>query len=82
MNNQGSYQGGQGMDYTVDMVFCIDATGSMENLTGSQKRIINMVKENALRFYDDMLHKMEAKHKPMAKGAWEKSHYIKVEAVN
>lgn len=39
-NNQ---QSGFGMDYTVDMVFCIDATGSMENFTGSQKCIINMV---------------------------------------
>lgn len=26
-NFQGSY--GQSMDYTVDMVFCIDATGSI-----------------------------------------------------
>lgn len=65
---QGNYGGNNNAstNYTVDIVLCIDATGSMENLTGSQKRIINMVKENALRFYDDMLHKMEAKHKPMA----------------
>ncbi len=66
---QGNYGGNNNnasTNYTVDIVLCIDATGSMENLVGSQKRIINMVKENALRFYDDMLRKMEAKHKPMA----------------
>lgn len=72
-NYQGSYggfpQGGQQgaqTNYTVDMVFCIDATGSMENLTGGKKRIINMVKENALNFYGDMTKKMQEKHKPMA----------------
>ena len=59
-NNQ---QGGFGMDYTVDMVFCIDATGSMENFTRSQKCIINMVKENALNFYDDFVKVMESKSK-------------------
>ncbi len=52
-------QGGSGasssrsMDYTVDMVFCIDATGSMEDLTGGRNRIINMVKDNATNFYSD-----------------------------
>ena len=49
INFQGSY--GQSMDYTVDMVFCIDATGSMEDFTGSQTKIINMVKQNAINFY-------------------------------
>ena len=66
---QTNYQAPNGqssMDYTVDMVFCIDATGSMEDNTGAHTKIINMVKENALRFYDDMLQKMAAKHKPMA----------------
>ena len=62
-NNQGSYQGGQGMDYTVDMVFCIDATGSMEDFTGSQTRIINMVKKNALNFYSDLNEAMTEKSK-------------------
>lgn len=57
------YQGGMGKDYTVDMVFCIDATGSMENFDGSQKKIINMVKENALSFYADLMRKMDEKHK-------------------
>lgn len=63
MNNQGSYQGGQGMDYTVDMVFCIDATGSMEDFSGSQVKIINLVKQNALNFYTDLNKAMEAKRK-------------------
>lgn len=58
------YQGGK--TYTVDMVFCIDATGSMEDTAGNQRRIINMVKENALNFYTDLMRKMEAKHKHIA----------------
>ena len=45
--------GGFSMDYTVDMVFCIDGTGSMEDVTGSETKIINMVKENAVNFYSD-----------------------------
>lgn len=63
VNNQGSYQGGQGMDYTVDMVFCIDATGSMEDFSGSQVKIINLVKQNALNFYTDLNNAMAAKRK-------------------
>ena len=51
------------MDYTVDMVFCIDATGSMEDRTGSQSKIINMVKENAIHFYNDFSNVMETKGK-------------------
>lgn len=62
-NYQGSYQGSQGMDYTVDMVFCIDATGSMEDFIGSQTKIINMVKQNALNFYADLTAAMSNKHK-------------------
>ena len=58
---QGSY--GQVMDYTVDMVFCIDATGSMEDFTGSQKKIINMVKQNAINFYSDFHNVMANKGK-------------------
>lgn len=66
---QGNYGGNNNAvtNYTVDIVLCIDATGSMQKANDySQNRIIDMVKENALRFYDDMLHKMESKHKPMA----------------
>ena len=63
-NNQGNSQGNnQGMDYTVDMVFCIDATGSMEDVSGSQIKIINMVKQNALNFYSDLNNAMAAKRK-------------------
>ena len=58
---QGRY--GKSMDYTVDMVFCIDATGSMEDVTGSRKKIINMVKENALNFYQDFNRVMAEKGK-------------------
>ena len=69
-NYQGSYQGSYGgnqqngqqrgsTNYTVDMVLCIDATGSMEDFSGNQQKIINMVKKNALSFYDDMIKKME-----------------------
>ena len=42
--------------YNVDMVFCIDCTGSMDN-------IIEIVKNNALNFYADVTAAMEAKHK-------------------
>ncbi len=64
-NSQGN-QGGQGnmnMDYTVDMVFCIDATGSMEDTTGSKEKIINLVKKNAINFYNDFNEIMTAKSK-------------------
>lgn len=72
-NYQGTYGGarqnnqqGGSTNYTVDMVLCIDATGSMESLTGGQKKIINMVKDNALHFYEDLARKMNEKKKPMA----------------
>lgn len=42
--------------YNVDMVFCIDATGSMGN-------VINMVKKNALNFYSDVINVMSKKNK-------------------
>lgn len=42
--------------YNVDMVFCIDCTGSMKN-------IIEIVKKNALNFYQDVTSVMEKKHK-------------------
>lgn len=51
------------MDYTVDMVFCIDATGSMEDFSGNQTKIINMVKQNALNFYSDFMNVMARKQK-------------------
>ena len=69
---QDNYYGGQNggqpnfvhkQSYTVDMVFCIDATGSMEDDTGLQDKIINMVKKNALHFYDDFCLTMSKKRK-------------------
>ncbi|MBI3174518.1 MAG: VWA domain-containing protein [Chloroflexi bacterium] len=46
----------QGLKYTVDIVLCIDSTGSM----GS---IIGRVKSSALKFYEDVSEKMAEKDK-------------------
>ncbi len=46
--------------YDVDLVFCIDATGSMSPL-------INMVKNNALNFYGDLVRAMEKNSQGMPK---------------
>ncbi len=46
----------QGIKYAVDIVLCIDATGSMSS-------IIERVKSGALKFYDDLNAKMTAKDK-------------------
>ncbi len=46
--------------YNVDMVFCIDATGSMGG-------VIDMVKNNALHFYTDVVNAMAAKNKTIDK---------------
>ena len=43
----GAAQGAKGLTYAVDIVFCIDVTGSMTP-------ILDAVKANALRFYDDV----------------------------
>ena len=42
--------------YNVDLVFCIDATMSMDN-------IIKIVKNNAINFYQDVTKVMLQKHK-------------------
>lgn len=42
--------------YNVDMVFCIDVTGSMTP-------VINLVKNNALNFYSDVMKAMQMKGK-------------------
>ncbi len=47
---------GQGIKYTVDLVMCIDATGSMHP-------IIDQVKSEALNFYSKLEVKMEEKKK-------------------
>ena len=46
----------QGIKYAVDIVLCIDATGSMSS-------IIERVKSGALKFYDDLTAKMTSKDK-------------------
>jgi hypothetical protein len=46
----------RGLSYAVDIVFCIDVTGSMDP-------IIDAVKTNALRFYDDVQTNLTAKGK-------------------
>lgn len=46
--------------YNVDLVFCIDATGSMDN-------VINIVKNNALNFYKDVTEAMSKKSKVINK---------------
>lgn len=47
------------MTYGVDLVFCIDATMSMDH-------ILDTVKNNALNFYQDFKNVMDAKHKRVA----------------
>jgi hypothetical protein len=46
----------RGLSYAVDIVFCIDVTGSMTP-------ILDAVKVNALRFYDDVQDNLTAKGK-------------------
>jgi hypothetical protein len=46
----------RGLSYAVDIVFCIDITGSMSP-------ILDAVKANALRFYDDVQTNLTAKGK-------------------
>ena len=47
---------GYKLTYHVDMVFCIDATGSM-------RHVLDLVKQNALNLYRDIVAEMEKKHK-------------------
>ena len=47
--------------YGVDLVFCIDATRSME-----MENVLEAVKNNALNFYQDFKRKMDSKNKPVA----------------
>ncbi len=48
------------LSYGVDLVFCIDATGSMDH-------ILDTVKNNALNFYQDFMDIMNRKHKHVEK---------------
>ena len=49
----------QGLKYNVDIVMCIDCTGSMGSL-------LETVKENALKFYPDLISMCEAKDKDIS----------------
>lgn len=57
--NQQTQQNYQ-ITYNVDMVFCIDATGSMGG-------VIDMVKQNAVSFYGDVAEAMQRKGKAIDK---------------
>ena len=50
---------GQGLKYNVDVVMCIDCTGSMGSL-------LSTVKANALKFYPDIKAKCEEKGKEIS----------------
>lgn len=54
--NRNNMATNQGLSYNVDIVFCIDVTGSM---TG----VLETVKTNALKFYPDLMDQMEKKGK-------------------
>lgn len=48
------------LTYHVDMVFCIDATGSM-------RHVLDFVKQNALNLYKDVTGAMDKKHKVISR---------------
>lgn len=50
---------GQGLKYNVDIVMCIDCTGSMGDL-------LDTVKQNALKFYPDLHERCETKGKEIS----------------
>ena len=50
---------GQGLQYNVDIVMCIDCTGSMGDL-------LDTVKANALKFYPDLKARCDAKGKEIS----------------
>ncbi|HEX5905555.1 MAG TPA: vWA domain-containing protein [Propionibacteriaceae bacterium] len=54
--DQSSLAAPRGLSYAVDIVFCVDVTGSMTP-------IIDQVKANALRFYDDVQSNLTTKGK-------------------
>lgn len=49
----------QGLTYNVDIVMCIDCTGSMSDL-------LDTVKANALKFYPDLKARCDAKGKEIS----------------
>ena len=56
---QSSLAAPRGLSYAVDIVFCVDVTGSMTP-------ILDAVKTNALGFYDDVQTNLTAKGKNVA----------------
>lgn len=60
MAEQNSIAGVYSLKYNVDLVYCIDATRSMDN-------ILDIVKNNAVNFYDDFIKKMNEKNKPIGR---------------
>ena len=50
---------GQGLKYNVDIVMCIDCTGSMGDL-------LDTVKNNALKFYPDLKARCDEKGKEIS----------------
>ena len=50
---------GQGLKYNVDIVMCIDCTGSMGDL-------LDTVKNNALKFYPDLHARCDEKGKEIS----------------
>ena len=58
-NGNDCYMSGQGLKYNVDIVMCIDCTGSMGDL-------LDTVKNNALKFYPDLCAKCEEKGKEIS----------------
>ena len=59
---------GQGLKYNVDIVMCIDCTGSMGDL-------LDTVKTNALKFYPDLKSRCDAKGKEIAWNVTEDTEY-------
>lgn len=72
-NNQqgGNYQ----ITYNVDMVFCIDATGSMGG-------VIDMVKRNAVSFYGDLMFAPDAEYWNTISDNWDNTIHFPSEAGN
>jgi len=55
-----SMQGNYDFTYNVDLVFCIDTTGSM-------RPVLDLVKTNALNFYEDLISHMNEKDKVISR---------------
>ena len=58
-DNRVTYSSNYDVTYNVDMVFCIDTTGSM-------RPVLDLVKQNALNFYQDVMKRMDSKGKTIS----------------